>query len=334
MVRNLFQSCLFFFLPIIAFCQDAYFSQFYASPLTLNPALTGLAPGDIRAVINYREQSKSLIPYSTYAASADMKILRSVLQYDVLSCGAFFLNDDIANGTLKSLQAMASLAYHKSFGATRKHFLSLGLQPGIFQRQLNTGILQFPNQWDDVNKNYDASIQHGLSFSSNQSTVLDMNAGVFWYHFIEDNSSVFAGFSAYHLNEPIESFLGNNERISRKYMFHAGRRIPFNNKIGMVPNALYMVQNKIAQITGGTSLEVKISEVAFVKAGVWYRYLDNSFITSVAFGLSSLDIGISYDMYSSIQQLANTGGGLEFSLIYSPVMKNIISLKPNPGISF
>ena len=38
------------------FAQDANFSQFYASPLTLNPALTGKFHGTLRVAGNYRNQ--------------------------------------------------------------------------------------------------------------------------------------------------------------------------------------------------------------------------------------------------------------------------------------
>jgi len=41
-------------LACASFAQDANFSQFFASPLTLNPALTGKFDGLYRVVGNYR----------------------------------------------------------------------------------------------------------------------------------------------------------------------------------------------------------------------------------------------------------------------------------------
>ena len=41
--------------------QDPHFSQFYASPLLLNPALTGAFPGNVRASGSYREQWPSIM---------------------------------------------------------------------------------------------------------------------------------------------------------------------------------------------------------------------------------------------------------------------------------
>ena len=47
-------SCLFSFKTLLA--QDIHYSQYYASPLTLNPALTGKFNGYYRATAIYRDQ--------------------------------------------------------------------------------------------------------------------------------------------------------------------------------------------------------------------------------------------------------------------------------------
>src|SRR5436190_24180956 len=39
-----------------SYAQDPNFSQFFVSPLTLNPALTGKFNGDVRVAGNYRDQ--------------------------------------------------------------------------------------------------------------------------------------------------------------------------------------------------------------------------------------------------------------------------------------
>src|SRR5215469_6509866 len=48
-------AALFLFAPA-AHAQDPGFSQFFASPLTLNPALTGKFNGVVRVAGNYRNQ--------------------------------------------------------------------------------------------------------------------------------------------------------------------------------------------------------------------------------------------------------------------------------------
>ena len=48
--------------------QDAYFTQFYANPLELNPALTGAVEGTYRVSLSYRDQWSGLVdnPYKTF----------------------------------------------------------------------------------------------------------------------------------------------------------------------------------------------------------------------------------------------------------------------------
>ena len=77
--------------------QDQHFSQFYASPLTLNPALTGALEGKYRVsliftAINGANNLDN--PYQTFSAAADFRY--KVRQYkkryrDAVGVGVVFL---------------------------------------------------------------------------------------------------------------------------------------------------------------------------------------------------------------------------------------------------
>ncbi len=57
--------------------QDPRFSQYYASPWNLNPALTGVFNGRWRATANYRDQWGSFlspVPFRTYAAAVETEL--------------------------------------------------------------------------------------------------------------------------------------------------------------------------------------------------------------------------------------------------------------------
>jgi hypothetical protein len=57
--------------------QDPHFSQFFASPLTLNPAFTGKFDGLWRLAANHRDQWPSIPKaYVTSTASLDFPILK------------------------------------------------------------------------------------------------------------------------------------------------------------------------------------------------------------------------------------------------------------------
>ncbi len=67
-----------------ASAQDPNFSQFFASPLTLNPALTGKFDGVYRVAGNYRNQWPTIYnAFTTYTASFDAGILKNrIPEYD------------------------------------------------------------------------------------------------------------------------------------------------------------------------------------------------------------------------------------------------------------
>ena len=60
--------------------QDPNFSQFFASPLTLNPAMTGLFDGTFRVAGNYRNQWPTINnAFLTKTASVDFGVLKNRL---------------------------------------------------------------------------------------------------------------------------------------------------------------------------------------------------------------------------------------------------------------
>ena len=82
--------------------QDPNFSQFFVSPLTLNPALTGKFNGNFRVAGNYRNQwpeiSKAFI---TSTISFDMPILKGkISELDTWGVGVMAMTDKTANGVL------------------------------------------------------------------------------------------------------------------------------------------------------------------------------------------------------------------------------------------
>ena len=59
------------------YSQDPHFSQYYETPLQINPAMTGVN-GDLRVLANYRDQWRSVSkPFTTYAFSIEAKMKSS-----------------------------------------------------------------------------------------------------------------------------------------------------------------------------------------------------------------------------------------------------------------
>src|SRR3979409_1341584 len=115
MKRIVLLICGMTLLKMSSVAQDPHFSQFFSSPLTLNPALTGKFDGNLRVAFNYRDQwpaiSKAFI---TSTVSVDAPILSNYISPDdTWGVGVMAMTDRTANGILNSNYLSVSTAYHK-----------------------------------------------------------------------------------------------------------------------------------------------------------------------------------------------------------------------------
>ena len=98
------QLCCFLLLAasLTVRAQDPNFSQFFASPLTLNPALTGKFDGQYRVAGNYRNQWPTINnAYITGTTSFDIGILKNYIpEVDQFGVGVMAFSDKSGNGAL------------------------------------------------------------------------------------------------------------------------------------------------------------------------------------------------------------------------------------------
>ena len=102
-MRKIFSLLLLGFTGT-AFAQDPNFSQFFASPLTLNPALTGKFDGAFRVAGNYRNQWPSINnAFTTATISVDGGILKNTIpEFDKFGIGIMAFTDKSGNGVLQN----------------------------------------------------------------------------------------------------------------------------------------------------------------------------------------------------------------------------------------
>ena len=101
--------------------QDIHFSQFYMSPLNLNPAMTGVMNCKTRFVANYRNQWASVLKanaYNTYSASYDQKV--PVGREDYFGIGGSLWGDVAGESRFGTTQGRISLSYSKKMSGYRK----------------------------------------------------------------------------------------------------------------------------------------------------------------------------------------------------------------------
>ncbi len=309
-------------LPTIASAQDIHFSQFYASPLTLNPALTGKVNGNYRVAGIFRSQwggipNGSGPTFGTPSASFDMPFFVGKKKKDAVGVGVAFVND-YSNGRLYKLtRGMLSVSYIKSLGSNGKHQLSLGFQGGIQQNK--GGMFRFSDQFTDaVYQNGSSSVDASLN---DQSKIIpDFNAGLFYNGAITQKLTYYAGFSMFHLFEPKEQFgTGNTSVLPRRYVVHTGLEWDISNKFTLYPGLIYMNQAKNQELNFGTNIGFHLKNTpdkrTTLYAGAWYRNKD-AFIAMLGMEMYRIRVGLSYDVTTSTLKNPNTRGSFEISLIY------------------
>jgi len=248
---------IFFFSN--SYSQDPHFTQYYANPLFLNPALAG---GEYcpRIITNYRNQWPMMAGnFETYSASFDL-----TLEPIHGGLGLLILHDDAGNGTIKSTFASLIYSYHTKI--TNKIDLLTGFQVSSHQRSLDPN-LWFGDQIDEI---------YGFVYPTQDDIV---NGGIISKSYLDfsigtliSSNSFFLGLVAHHLTEPEEAFLAAG-KLSMKKTIHGGAVIKINEAITktagllsgdtyLIPNFLFKTQAQTEQINIGTTITNNILSAA------------------------------------------------------------------------
>lgn len=311
-------STLYFGLH--SYSQDLHFSQFMNSPLTTNPANTGFIPdGDYRLGINYRNQWSSImaIPYKTMSAFGDAQILNNEQNTGWVGIGGVILRDVAGSGNLTSTKVYGSVAYHQMINAGS--LISLGFNAGWANKQINVSNLKFPDQFDG--KFFDNKLPTSVVLDRNNINYLDLQVGMNYAYFPDNNLYINAGFSAQHVNRARESFFspqaGINNRIAVRYTGFLNGSFKLNDQWIVNPNIYYSRQAKAYEVVGGMNARYNLSgdgEQQLI-AGLYYRHKD-AVIPMIGLGYKDYEFTFTYDAtISSLRNYNGTRGAFEFSLI-------------------
>jgi type IX secretion system PorP/SprF family membrane protein len=288
---------------------DPHFSQYYANPLYLNPALTGVIDGDYRATVNFKQQWSALnSSFLTGGASFDMAPKKN------FAFGASILNQRAGELDFNYLSALVSGSYRLRFGTEGLQMVSFGLQAGIINRSFDFSQARFGNQFNPIS-GYDGGMMSGETLSSQSSLVPDVNAGIMYFDGNPNKSvNVFLGASAAHLTRPMDRFSGSNSRIPVRFTAHGGARIKASELLDIVPNALFMYQGNTNEVSLGAYAQLNVNPSANILFGGNYRNKDAA-IAFVGLQLKNMVFGLSYDINTStFNRASNSNGGLELSI--------------------
>ena len=319
-MRKLLTLLLLLVLAPCLWAQDPNFSQFFASPLTMNPALTGKFDGTMRAAINYRNQWPTFNrAFTTATASVDFGILQySIPEIDQFGIGFMGFNDQSGNGTLKNNSFSVSTAYHKGLDENGYHQLGVGFQGTYVNKRLDITGLKFEDQLRP--DGFTGLTQESFSAGQLNVSYFDANAGIFYNGTTNGENNIYAGASMYHINRHKETFNDGQYFLAPRLTLQAGGRLPMGELNNLHFSAMHSRQAGARNTTLGAAyaLNVNASETTPTNLylGSWFRVGD-AVIPYVGLEFSGLRIGATYDVnVSSLRPGSNMRGGAEFSLIY------------------
>lgn len=293
---------------------DPHFSQYYAYPLWLNPALTGVMNGDARVSANFKDQYATVNnAYRTGAVSADFR------PTDKMGLGLNILDQGAGTAGYNYLSAYGSFGYGFAISNDGNQQLHFGLQAGFINRSFDPSKLQTGDQYNPTT-GYDPGMGNGESIATNHSTVFDAGAGVFYYDGDPlSTANPFAGFSINHLTQPTDPFGvadGFGSKIPMRYTIHGGVRFKIDDSFDLIPHAIFIKQQAAEEKDLGMYTNFKLVNNEGLILGAMYRFGDAA-IANVGFQFSNYIFGASYDFNtSSLSNATNGQGGFELSISY------------------
>lgn len=326
-----FFSIAFFFTPFASFSQDIHFSQFYASPFSLNPGNTGNYVGDWRFTNILRRQWPVIVkkkPFQTVAASYEQQFY---VFDEQVSAGFMIISDKSGFYNLSVSKLILSGAYHKTIRGNNLHF---GIQGGRTTKGFDNADVSFPEQWDNPNGVFDPKLPY-TGPGAEKKSYFDFNAGVVWGRkFGKFEPEV--GLALFHFNYPKETIIGSDQgRLPMRKVFHGGGKIILTEKFFLMPNLLVMTHKKAQDFIEGANLAYRLpknpANIHFAYAGLEFRNEikrnNDAVIGIIGVQFKRMNVGVSYDVnVSDLQAATNNRGGFEVSLIYvgpSTLLQNI-----------
>jgi len=300
------------FLSTSLYGQEPQFSQFYAAPIYLNPAFTGLTPQG-RLTTIYRSQWPSLPKsFVSYSAAFDYNIAKYKS-----GLGLIITYDQAGSGGLKSFNIAGTYSYN--FKISDKIYVRTGVKGAYANRNYDNSKLIFADQI--IRDGASTSVEGGLQQTN---SYLDLGAGALIH-----GENYWGGLSFDHMNQPNQSLIGETTKLPLKMYVHAGYKFVFNKKrfgkkdseSGLTITGNFKTQLKWDQLDLGVYYNRD-----FFTVGVWYRgipviksyqpgYANNeALILLLGMYFEGVKMGYSYDI--TISKLGFVGGANEISLSY------------------
>ncbi|MDR2971904.1 MAG: PorP/SprF family type IX secretion system membrane protein [Bacteroidales bacterium] len=308
-LRRVIILFLIFFSILSSSGQDAYFSQFYANPLYLNPAFAGTVNCP-RFTLNFRDQWPAIKRnFVTFSGSYDQHI------YAIHGGIGVLATADIQGGGIFQTYNIGAI-YNFRVQISNQFCLQLAFQGSYFYNSLNWDKLLFAS---DLVNSYTLSDLPKDQSSDLKKSQFDASIGIVGY-----TPYLYFGLAVHHLLPLQMSFFRNSSDKFKtiwepKWTAHVGGKIIIKQKmkdevnfgdIFIYPNIVFISQGNCNYLHEGFYFNFYPFTI-----GSWLRHSFKNFeafIISCGVEYKIFRIGYSYDF--SLTKLEKTGGAHEVSL--------------------
>ena len=312
---------------IIGSAQDPHFSQYFTSPMTLNPALIGKEVGDWRAIGAFRSQwwGGAIAPFTTTSASLEKNFHSGTSGKSMFGIGISLLTDASNSGLLKNNYFSGGIAYNIALDGQGKELLGVGLEGTYANRLLDASKFTFQSQFGSLGFQRSAPSGDPVSVLSNK--YWDVSMGVH-YSKRYKTGGFNLGVAIFHAGKPKEGVLSNTTySVDRRVSLQAGMHFNLKNKDEIHFSSIADLQgeNSIYTLGGVYKAKLNTAQLESVNVGLWNRFNDALYPYLALEGKSWL-IGISYDVVNAeIRNSYNSVQSIEMSLTW------LFGAKRNPS---
>jgi type IX secretion system PorP/SprF family membrane protein len=320
--KKVFVIILFVIIYNNSNSQTFNYSQFYASPIYLNPAFAGITFTN-KLSINYRKQYPNLNQsYTNYNVAFDkyFKRLNGGL-------GLILISESEFGKTLQRQSVHLNYAYHNDINA--KTSFSFSMQAGYVLQSIKYNQLTVQSQINNNDGTILGPISSFENLPANQSnSFLDINSGLLAYH-----ENFYAGVCVKHLNSPKVGFQ-KELNLARSINVHGGYIFKEKSYVSkdvwyFTPNFLFATQNKFSQINLGF-----YAGKEHYYGGIAVRNNLTNFdalIFIIGFKYNNLRIGYSYDLNLSTKTIIpRIAHELSLVWVFDNKLKSVKDIKSVP----
>ena len=297
--------------------QDLHYSQFYNSPINVNPASTGVFNGDQRFIASVRDQWRSVpVPWLTFSGSYDQKIYPKGQSKGLFGLGGVFNYDRQGDSKLNLTNINISGSYTRILNDN--NLISFGLLIGFSSRGFNLEGLTWDKQWDNIA--FDPTLPSGETFEFERISFFETGAGINYRWQKSSRTKIDIGASAFHFIQPKPNFQNDDLKLPLRIAFNAVGNLQLSDHLDIQLHALQQLQNEYKETVLGGLLKVHLGNAkggdTELHIGAGYR-TSKALFPTFALQHKNIYVGVSYDIdMSDFNQVTNNRGGPEVHFRY------------------